>query len=59
VINNKAGRCARCKTALWSEYAGIAALRFVRVAALDDPAALPPIMTQGSSGLKQGSHDAA
>ena len=39
---HRIGHCARCKTALWSEYGGVARLRFVRVGALDDPAALPP-----------------
>ncbi|HVC61962.1 MAG TPA: GFA family protein [Acetobacteraceae bacterium] len=35
-------RCTACGTALWSEYGGRDTLRFVRVATLDDPAALPP-----------------
>jgi hypothetical protein len=35
-------RCVACGTALWSEYGGVAALRFVRVGTLDDPALLPP-----------------
>jgi hypothetical protein len=35
-------RCARCQTALWSEYGGRAEVRFVRVGTLDDPAALQP-----------------
>jgi len=35
-------RCAQCGTAVWSEYGGVAALRFVRVGMLDEPAALPP-----------------
>jgi hypothetical protein len=35
-------RCPSCQTALWSEYGGIKALRFVRVGTLDDPTALPP-----------------
>lgn len=35
-------RCPACQTALWSEYGGVAKLRFVRVGTLDDPAALPP-----------------
>jgi hypothetical protein len=35
-------RCPNCRTAVWSEYGGVAALRFVRVGTLDDPAALPP-----------------
>ncbi len=35
-------RCPTCQTAVWSEYGGVAKLRFVRVGTLDDPAALPP-----------------
>jgi hypothetical protein len=35
-------RCRACRTALWSDYGGRPALRFVRVGTLDDPAALPP-----------------
>lgn len=35
-------RCTRCGTAVWSEYGGIAALRFVRVGTLDRPDALTP-----------------
>lgn len=35
-------RCPECASALWSDYGGRPALRFVRVATLDDPAALPP-----------------
>jgi len=35
-------RCAMCGTALWSEYGGLARLRFVRVGTLDDPSALRP-----------------
>lgn len=35
-------RCPSCQTAVWSEYGGLAALRFVRVGTLDDPSALPP-----------------
>ena len=35
-------RCPNCRTAVWSEYGGQAALRFVRVGTLDDPTALPP-----------------
>jgi hypothetical protein len=35
-------RCPACGTAVWSEYGGLASLRFVRVGTLDDPAALPP-----------------
>ena len=35
-------RCPTCQIALWSDYGRRAALRFVRVGALDDPAALSP-----------------
>ena len=35
-------RCPACRTALWSDYGGRPALRFVRVGTLDDPAALAP-----------------
>jgi len=35
-------RCPACQTALWSDYGGRPALRFVRVATLDDPQACPP-----------------
>jgi hypothetical protein len=35
-------RCPSCQTAVWSEYGGIAKLRFVRVGTLDDPTLLPP-----------------
>ena len=35
-------RCGTCRTAVWSDYGGRRALRFVRVGTLDDPAALPP-----------------
>ncbi len=35
-------RCTRCGTAVWSEYGGVAALRFVRVGTLDRPDALTP-----------------
>ena len=35
-------RCAACGTALWSDYGGRPALRFVRIATLDDPQAAPP-----------------
>ena len=35
-------RCPACQCAVWSEYGGLAKLRFVRVGTLDDPAALPP-----------------
>jgi hypothetical protein len=35
-------RCTTCHTALWSDYGGRPALRFVRVGTLDNPSALPP-----------------
>jgi hypothetical protein len=35
-------RCPKCKTALWSDYSRRRVTRFVRVATLDDPSALPP-----------------
>ena len=35
-------RCPVCQTALWSDYGRRPALRFVRVATLDDPSAFPP-----------------
>ena len=35
-------RCKACGTAVWSEYGGLAALRFVRVGTLDEPSALAP-----------------
>jgi hypothetical protein len=35
-------RCPSCRTAVWSEYGGIAALRFVRVGTLDEPQSLRP-----------------
>ena len=35
-------RCRACQTALWSDYGGRPALRFVRVGTLDDPTALAP-----------------
>ena len=35
-------RCPRCWTAVWSEYGGRTALRFVRVGTLEEPGALPP-----------------
>jgi hypothetical protein len=35
-------RCPACGTALWSDYGGRPALRFVRVGTLDDAAALAP-----------------
>lgn len=35
-------RCGDCGTAVWADYGGRPAMRFVRVATLEDPAALPP-----------------
>ena len=35
-------RCPTSQTALWSDYGGRAAMRFVRVATLDDPTVMPP-----------------
>ena len=35
-------RCAACQTAVWSDYGRRPSLRFLRVGALDTPAALPP-----------------
>ena len=35
-------RCPVCRTALWSHYGGRLQLSFIRVGALDEPAALPP-----------------
>jgi hypothetical protein len=35
-------RCPACGVAVWSNYGGIEALRFVRVGTLDTPAALRP-----------------
>jgi hypothetical protein len=35
-------RCADCCTAVWSEYGGLKALRFVRVGTLDEPRGLVP-----------------
>ena len=35
-------RCSSCGTAMWSEYGGLATLRFVRIGTLDDPTALEP-----------------
>ena len=35
-------RCPTCRIALWSDYGRRPALRFVRIATLDNPAALPP-----------------
>jgi hypothetical protein len=35
-------RCPTCETAVWSHYGHVQPLSFVRVGALDEPAALPP-----------------
>lgn len=35
-------RCPGCGTAVWSEYGGVAQLRFIRVGTLDEPSALAP-----------------
>jgi hypothetical protein len=35
-------RCTNCGTAVWSEYGGLTALRFVRVGTLDDPSGIQP-----------------
>jgi len=35
-------RCEACQTALWSDYGGRPALRFVRIGTLDEPAGLAP-----------------
>jgi hypothetical protein len=35
-------RCKVCGTAVWSEYGGLAKLRFVRVGTLDDPTEVSP-----------------
>ncbi|RPH55124.1 MAG: aldehyde-activating protein, partial [Lysobacterales bacterium] len=35
-------RCPACQIALWSDYGGRPALRFVRVGTLDEPDRLPP-----------------
>jgi hypothetical protein len=35
-------RCPACGTALWSEYGGVNAIRFVRVGTLDEPGAVMP-----------------
>ena len=35
-------RCPDCRVALWSDYGGRPALRFVRVGTLDQPGELPP-----------------
>jgi hypothetical protein len=35
-------RCPKCRIALWSNYGGFTAVRFVRVGTLDNPDAFPP-----------------
>jgi hypothetical protein len=35
-------RCPACQIGVWSEYGGLARLRFVRVGTLDDPSAVAP-----------------
>jgi hypothetical protein len=35
-------RCPACGTAVWSEYGGVSAIRFMRVGTLDNPHALAP-----------------
>jgi hypothetical protein len=35
-------RCAKCGTAVWSEYGGAKMFRFVRVGTLDDPTEIAP-----------------
>lgn len=39
---NRIFRCPTCRVAVWSEYGGRAAIRFVRGGTLDDPAAVSP-----------------
>ncbi|MEO8923594.1 MAG: GFA family protein [Caldimonas sp.] len=38
----KIARCPRCRVAVWSNYGGADAVRFVRVGSLDEPDRLPP-----------------
>ena len=35
-------RCPSCRTAVWSDYGGRTAIRFVRVGTLDEPGLVPP-----------------
>ena len=35
-------RCPQCRVAVWSDYGGRPAIRFLRVGTLDDPGAVPP-----------------
>jgi len=48
-------RCPQCGTAVWSEYGGVAALRFVRVGTLDEPTALPQTCTSTPDQSSHGS----
>ena len=42
-MGQKIARCAKCRIALWSHYAGAGPiLSFIRVGTLDNPEALPP-----------------
>jgi hypothetical protein len=41
-LPHRIDRCPNCAAAAWSEYGGMVALRFVRVATLDDPAWVVP-----------------
>jgi len=38
----KIARCPKCHVAIWSNYGGFTAARFVRVGTLDNPDAFPP-----------------
>ncbi len=38
----KIARCPSCRVAIWSNYGGNDAMRFVRVGSLDEPDRLPP-----------------
>ena len=39
---NRIFRCPRCQVAVWSEYGGRSAVRFVRAGTLDEPSAVRP-----------------
>jgi hypothetical protein len=41
-VGQKIARCPKCRVALWSNYGGNTAARFVRVGTLDNPDACPP-----------------
>jgi hypothetical protein len=41
-IGQKIARCPKCRVAIWSNYGGYTAARFVRVGTLDNPDAFPP-----------------